>query len=429
MNKSKLSREYRTAIDMEFDGFNGIIVDFEKDLNNYQGLDENIYIQATDLSDDEREKFKDLCEICPKIRISDELGLGKCTVQEYKNGEKWISTVLEGIESNWSDIQKIAYVDNQIGKKISYSPDFDTEIFSPIDARTLWKIIDTGYGVCNGIAQVEQYILGRIGINSLMVTGKNHTFLKLSNIETENKKGEKVKGNTILDPTWNLTAHRYGCKPLNFCRSYEQIRKQDIKDGKDKYCHKNDEMLEDATLDLGEESLRKIFKSIGVTDKDGFFPIRNLVSKYEDIDKLKLSGSECIKKQLQALVQYCPEFCACHNSTLGILGEIIIENKNLQFDECILGRVYEKNDKTKQPVLYLYINLSQEGRRFYFADKENKEFTELDQKDFEKRFECYEQDIERNNGIKPWKKRLEEHIIGDLSKKPEEISNKKGEDR
>lgn len=99
---------------------------------------------------------------CPEIKICDNLGLSYSTVQEYINAEMWIASVFKEMDENWSSIQKIAYIDNAIGKKISYSPDFDTEFFNPNDSRTLWKIIDSGYGVCNGIAQVEKYMLGQM---------------------------------------------------------------------------------------------------------------------------------------------------------------------------------------------------------------------------------------------------------------------------
>ena len=48
---------------------------------------------------------------------------------------------------------------------------------------------------------------------------------KIKDIELPLANGESVKGNTIIDPTWNLTSHRFGGKPNNFCISYEEARK------------------------------------------------------------------------------------------------------------------------------------------------------------------------------------------------------------
>lgn len=168
VDMSSIPEEYRKALSMQRgenlgEGtFGKIIVDLSRDLEDYRDFDEYIVINPKKLSEEERQKLFELCEICPKMAITDDLGLTPSTAEEYINGEAWITQVLEGIDPNWSDIQKVAYVDNQIGRRISYTPDFETEECDAEAARALWKIIDSGYGVCNGIAQVEGYILGRL---------------------------------------------------------------------------------------------------------------------------------------------------------------------------------------------------------------------------------------------------------------------------
>ena len=82
-----------------------------------------------------------------------------------------------------------------------------------------------------------------------------------------------------------MVAHRFGAKPDNFCISYEQARKNDIDiEGKDHKCHKNDEKLQDATLNLDEQSLRNLFASVGLADINGQFPIKNLLDKSKSLD-------------------------------------------------------------------------------------------------------------------------------------------------
>lgn len=67
------------------------------------------------------------------------------------------------------------------------------------------------------------------------------TFIKIKNITIPTDEG-CITGDTLLDPTWNLSDHRYGAMPYSFCKSYEEIRKQDILvDGTDKESHKNDQ--------------------------------------------------------------------------------------------------------------------------------------------------------------------------------------------
>ena len=135
------------------------------------------------------------------------------TPAEYKEAEQWISSLVNSLNPSYSNLQKMAIIDHAIGKKISYTPDYETEVFNPKDARALWKIITSGYGVCNGIAAVEQYILQRIGIESEMIQSENHAFLKVKDIELPDENGELQKGDTIVDPTWNLTSHRFNAIP------------------------------------------------------------------------------------------------------------------------------------------------------------------------------------------------------------------------
>lgn len=407
-----------------------ILVDFNQDLNIYKGLDEELYINAMHLSETEKAKLLELCNICPKLQISDDLLFGKSTVEEYKNAESWIQDVVQQINPKWNMLQKIAFIDNSIGKRISYSPDYLTETCDECDARALWKIIDTGYGVCNGVAQVEKYILDRVGIEAEMVESDTHTFLKIKNLKYENNEGELIQGDTILDPTWNLMAHRYGAKPECFCISYEAIRKQDINnDGIDFECHKNDEELSGITLNLDENTLKTVFSSIGVADHNGNFPIKALVDKSNEIDNLELSDEESITEQLRLLEEYYPDFSECQNSTMEILSTIILNHENLNFDRCVVKRVYNKDDEEMRPILYVFVQLEDGKKIFYFADKENKRFEELTQKKFEERFECYDIDMDVYEGYRPWDDNVNIEITKDLNTSSGTVTIQEGEEK
>ncbi len=248
---SKLPEEYRIALSIE-SKYGYVKLDFDRNLEDYKGLDRLMEVEADKYTDEQKSKFMQLCEICPDLVVVNKLNDAfACysTVEEYKEAEKWIEELISSLNPEYSDLQKIAIIDNAIGKKVSYSPDFDTEVYNVHDSRALWKIVSSGYGVCNGISNLEKYIFDKIGIDSEIVSSGSHAFLKLKNIEIPLETGEIQKGNTILDPTWNLTSQRFEGRPNNFCVSYEEIRKHDI-DGNniDHNCHTNDEKLQDATL-------------------------------------------------------------------------------------------------------------------------------------------------------------------------------------
>jgi hypothetical protein len=402
LDTTNFPEEYKSALNMQTTEYGGrIILDLERNLEDYRGLDDLMSINPEEFTEEERAKFIKLCDICPNLKVLSNLNetvTFHSTATEYKEAEEWINSVIDNLNPEYSKAQKMAVIDNAIGKKISYSPDFDTEVFDSADCRALWKIISSGYGVCNGIAKVEQYMLNRIGIESEIISSGTHAFLKIKDIELQLANGDIAKGNTILDPTWNLTRHRFGGKPDNFCISYEQARKNDIDiQGKDHNCHKNDEQLQDATLNLDEQSLRGLFTSVGLADRDGQFPIKDLLEKSKLLDEFYANQPEQnISKQFLLLKQDCPEFATCQNSSMSILSDVLLSNENLRFNKCVVNRVYNRTDKEKRPILFVYIDSNELGQKFYFANINEGQFVGLSQEEFTKQFECYEEDLKKH---------------------------------
>lgn len=413
---SQLKPSFVNALNMKTTEYGGkIILDLFADVQQYRGLDRLLSVNPTRLYGQEKAKFMQLCAICPEMTVLSSLDSKddeKVTTEwsssasEYLDAEKWIEKVMYKLKPEYTDAQKIAIIDNEIGQKISYSPDFETEVFDSNDCRALYKIISSGYGVCNGIARVEQYLIERAGldIECEIVSSGRHAFIKLNNMEFELSNGERVVGTTILDPTWNLTDHRFNCRPNNFCMSYEEARKNDVdEEGKDHNCHKNDEELHDATFNLDDASLRKLFKSVGLTDKDGNFPIKYLIDKSSELNqRYKNDPLKNLEEQFLLLKKVCPEFASCQNSTMSILYDLILDNEFLKYDKCEINRVYNKSDKDKRPITFVYINFEELGEKFYYADKEKGEFIYISKEEFLEQFECYKADLEKSNGIRPW---------------------------
>lgn len=402
LDTTNFPEEYKSVLSIQTTEYGGrVILDLERNLEDYRGLDNLMRINPEEFTEEQKTKFIKLCDICPNMTVLSNLNdtvTFDSNATEYKEAEEWITSIIDSLNPEYSKAQKMAVIDNAIGKKVSYSPDFDTEVFDISNCRALWKIISSGYGVCNGIAKVEQYMLNRVGIESEIISSGTHAFLKIKDIELPLANGEIVKGNTILDPTWNLTRHRFGGKPDNFCINYEQARKNDIDiEGKDHNCHKNDEQLQDATLNLDEQSLRRLFTSVGLADRDGQFPIKDLLEKSKLLDEFYENQPEQnISKQFLLLRQTCPEFATCQNSSMSILSDVLLSNENLRFNKCVVNRVYNRTDEEKRPILFVYINSNELGNKFYFANKDEGQFVELPQEEFIKQFECYEEDLKKH---------------------------------
>ena len=409
---TNLPKEYATAIQIPTKYGGQIEFEFDRDFEEYRGLDNLITVSPEDFTPEQRKKFMEFCDICPNAEVLSSLKdvAYSSSAIEYKEGEEWIASVIDNIPPAYSQAQKIAIIDNAIGKKISHTPTDGTEAFEPKNSKALWKVISNGYGVCNGVAKVEQYMLKRIGVESEIVSGHgHHGFLKLIDVELPLANGETVKGNTILDPTWNLARQRFGGMPDNFCITYEQARKNDLTSlGLDSQAHKNDEKLQDATIGLDEQSLRNLHISVGLADKEGMFPLKNLVEKSDTINEMYADNpEENLKHQFSALSQTCPEFATCQNSTMSAL-RIILDFDELKANRCVVNRVYDKTDKDKNAVVYVYLDSKVSGKSFFFADKDTGQFVQLPQEEFINRFECYEKDLEKLGGIRPWEDRPKE---------------------
>lgn len=156
--------------------------------------------------------------------------------------------------------------------------------------------------------------------------------------------------------------------------------------------------MQDATLNLDEQSLRQLFTSVGLADKDGKFPIKNLLEKSKQLHEFYANQpNQNIREQFLLLSQICPEFATCQNSTMSILDNVVLDNENLIFNKCVISRVYDRKDNKKAPVLFVYINSNELGEKFYFADKDKGQFIELSLEEFTKQFECYENDLKEHN--------------------------------
>lgn len=424
---SQLEPTLVNSLNMNTTEYGGkIILDLSSDLEQYRGLDRLISVNPTRFNEIERTRFKQLCDICPELIVKSTLDSKndeqewkieiESTSSEYLEAEKWIDQVLKLMKPEYTNVQKIAIIDNEIGKRISYSPDFDTEVFDSSDCRALYKIISSGYGVCNGLARVEQYLFERAGldIECEIVSSGTHAFIKLKDVEFELSNGETVVGTTILDPTWNLTAHRFSGRPDNFCMSYEEARKRDIdSEGKDHNCHKNDEALSDATFNLDYASLRSLFKSVELADKDGNFPIKYLIDESNKLHQMYANNPvKNIEEQFSLLKKVCPEFASCQNSTMSILQSTLLDSESLKYEKCVVNRVYNKSDNDKRPITYVYINFEGLGEKFYYADKEKGAFLYISKKEFIEQFECYENDLVKSNGTRPWEQseQIEEKV-------------------
>lgn len=136
-----------------------------------------------------------------------------------------------------------------------------------------------------------------------------------------------------------------------------------------------------------------------------------------------------LEEQFLLLKKVCPEFASCQNSTMSILYDLILDNEFLKYDKCEVNRVYNKSDKDKRPITFVYINFEELGEKFYHADKEKGEFIYISKEEFLEQFECYKADLEKSNGIRPWEQPRDTKKQIDLASSSGTVAVQKEEER
>ena len=402
LDRSKIADEYKQVLDLDYDydvlWGQQLIFNVNRDVEVYRGLDKFLQINPKNFSKEEREKLFELANVCPQIEIASDMYGGQ-SIESYIKAEKWIDSIIDTIDSNMSDVQKIYIIDEAIGKKISYSPIFGKENENRVEVRKLWNIINSGYGVCNGISEVESYMLNKIGIDNEMVSTEGHSFLKIKNLHVD---GKNV-GNSILDPTWNLSENRVGDRPEWFLVSNEMAQIFDSNG-----YHKNDEKLQDANYHLDKNTMEKEFKGIDRVDKDGKFPFERKLEMLDEFYEKNDDSNKLILSCLKTVQDNVPDFVNCQDTTKYLLSCTL--NRLVDKDSAKLkvregtqvAKVYRKMDFEKNPVVLVQI-VKEDGENFLaYGDKDSNSFVVTNEEWLSKNFSSYDVDKEKNNGREIW---------------------------
>ena len=405
LDRAKIDDEYKKVLDLDYDygSFWGpqLIFNLNRDVEEYRGLDKFLRINPKSFSKKERGKLFELAKVCPKIQIvSDILGIfcGQ-NIESYVNAEKWIDSIIDTIDPNMSDVQKIYIIDEAIGKKISYSPVWGKENEDTIVVRQLWNVINSGYGVCNGIAEVENYMLNKIGIESEMIYTKRHAFLKIKNLNVD---GKNV-GNSILDPTWNLSENRVGDRPEWFLVSNDMAQIFDSNGH-----HKNDEKLQDANYHLDKNTMERELKGISRVDKDGKFHFEKRLEALDEFYEKNDDPDQLILACLKTVQDNVSDFINCQSTTKFLLSYTLdrLVNKDSEKLKVREGtqvvEVYKKCDETKSPINLVQVVKENGDVFFSYGDKETNSFVVTNEEWISKNFSSYDVDKEKNNGREIW---------------------------
>ena len=116
-------------------------------IKKYKELSKIIILQPQNISKQNQSNLIKLAKEALYAKVEDNItenmnymeGKNYSSVEEYLEGKKWIDKVLSQIKDEWNYIQKIAWIDYNIGNKVIFAPEEGTEVENYIDERVIMK--------------------------------------------------------------------------------------------------------------------------------------------------------------------------------------------------------------------------------------------------------------------------------------------------
>lgn len=324
--------------------------------------------------------FVNNCE--ENINILSKGLMGTATSETFLRSEELIEEIIQEINPEWNTKQKAAYVHYKMGELVSYMPDctFNNKVGKTTakDARSIWASIDNGISVCNGITAIQRNILSRIGVNTKELSSGSHSFML---IETED-------GNIITDATWDLSNTLFEGRPMYFGKTYEQLR---TIDGPLSKAHRL-ENPPDNVIEVSEEELREIYKSIGVAKEDGSFKFP-ILDKVNEINNQQYENeSDKVQAFLQMFSQNFSKQ-ATHLTETRTMIERCIPALGIDDKSFTTKFVYSKEDEDcENPHLCIHFNGEEMNDTIAVLNTEKMRFKNLSIQDFDRLYKIHEED-------------------------------------
>lgn len=324
--------------------------------------------------------FVNNCE--ENINILSKGLIGTATSETFLRSEELIEEIIQEINPEWNTKQKAAYVHYKMGELVSYMPDctFNNKVGKTTakDARSIWTSIDNGISVCNGITAIQRNILSRIGVNTKELSSGSHSFVL---VETED-------GNIITDATWDLSNTLFEGRPMYFGKTYEQLR---TIDGPLSKAHRL-ENPPDNVIEVSEEELREIYKSIGVAKEDGSFKFP-ILDKVNEINNQQYENeSDKVQAFLQMFSQNFSKQ-ATHLTETRTMIERCIPALGIDDKSFTTKFVYSKEDEDcENPHLCIHLNGEEMNDTIAVLNTEEMRFKNLSIQDFDRLYKIHEED-------------------------------------
>lgn len=209
------------------------------------------------------ETMKILFELAPEFKVrfkTEKKGADKIipiSSEEFFEGEKIFLEILNGMNPNWSELQKYKYLYNKNSQMLSY--DLNITEYSEYSrmherySRNIFTAMAKNLGVCASFAAGYDYLCYRAGLESMVLSEESHDYVTIEPVGLEN---------LLTDSTADATRLKFGMKSKSFAIPKEQF----IEDGH----HLEVTEAWDYEFDfLNEDQIKKLDIETGYLDEFG----------------------------------------------------------------------------------------------------------------------------------------------------------------
>lgn len=183
--------------------------------------------------------------------------------EQYINGEEIFQDIINGINPEWSDIQKYKYLYNKMGQILSYDlnvlPEYNLLMQCDLRqnklARNYFTSISKNLGVCTSFAGCYDYLCYKKDLESDMISQGDHSYNVISPTN-----GQK---DYLADVTFDSARLKSGMSTTSFAVSLEEFEEGG------KRCLKRTDVNTNLIGFLTKEGIEEIDDSIGYLNEFG----------------------------------------------------------------------------------------------------------------------------------------------------------------
>lgn len=286
---------------------------------------------------------------------------------EFFEREKIFDSIIEGINPEWTELQKYKYLYNQTGTILSYDLNVlqhtSNSNFHEKYSRNIFTSVSKNWGICAAFAAIYDYLCYKSNLDSTILSEDEHDYVMISD-----SKGEDY----LTDPTYDAARLKFGLKSRNFA-----VPKEKFEENAHNLKQTEADEYEFASID--DDTINKIDESIGYLENFGGSYTDETLSKIAN----NLEGTTFNEKAIN-FIERIREIKTIGRPTdadyVEIIKWILSQSTDIEFAKRVKVASYAYED-TKELPRKIVLRIDDINKRYYEFDYTTKEYLEIAESD------------------------------------------------